>query len=263
MKKLIQYLAGLLGYQIIRVQHESNKNTNIFLDEGTFQIEFKSALIDGRKYFVPSYALHRPAVKCVLKGEMSEPETHTMVELLGLHRAGSIVHAGTFFGDMLPNFSKFTQGRVYAFEPVLENYVLAKLCVEQNDLTNVVIINSALSDSIANLKINTVQGNGIHAGGSSTISNSGHMCTSLKIDNLEADDIVLIQLDVEGHELQALSGALETIKRCRPVIAIEDNEKACDSFLTDIDYQFVKKIPGLKIWAPIEDNSITNIIKPL
>ena len=113
----------------------------------------------------------------------------------------------------LPNFSKFTQGRVYAFEPVLENFVLAKLCVEQNDLTNVILMNSALSDSIANLRIDTNQKNGLHAGGGSTISNSGHICTSLKIDNLEADDIVLIQFDVEGHELEVLSGALDTIKR--------------------------------------------------
>ena len=163
----------------------------------------------------------------------------------------------------MPNFSKFTQGRVYAFEPVLENFVLAKLCVEQNDLTNVILMNSALSDSIANLSIDTNQKNGLHAGGGSTISNSGHICTSLKIDNLEADDIVLIQFDVEGHELEVLSGALDTIKRCRQVIAIEDNEKACNGFMSNIDYHFVKKIPGLKIWAPFEDNSIVKLIESL
>lgn len=42
------------------------------------------------------------------------------------------------------------------------------------------------------------------------------------IDSLELDGCGLIQLDVEGSELQALIGADQTIRRCRPVIMLEE-----------------------------------------
>jgi len=41
------------------------------------------------------------------------------------------------------------------------------------------------------------------------------------IDSYGLDDIDLIHLDMEGYEGEALTGAAETIARCRPVIACE------------------------------------------
>ena len=58
-----------------------------------------------------------------------------------------MVHAGTFFGDMLPSLSAKCPATVFAFEPVLENYVLAKLTVSENNLGNVLLLNSALGSS--------------------------------------------------------------------------------------------------------------------
>lgn len=258
MKKIIQNTLRKIGYELMRVQEVPNKPVKF--DSGNYEIQYRNVDIDNKRYFIPSYALHRPVSRIVLGGSMAEPDTHKMVKILCEKRPGSIIHAGAFFGDMLPNFSKFVHGKVYAFEPVLENFVLAKLSVLVNDLSNVIIINSALSDSIANLKINTIDKNGFHTGGASHIDNKGIICPSLKIDNLEAQDIILIQLDVEGHELKALSGAFETINRCRPVIAIEDNENTCKNFLLDINYNFVRKIPGLKIYVPNEDFSIVEVL---
>ena len=42
------------------------------------------------------------------------------------------------------------------------------------------------------------------------------------IDSLNLEHCDLIQLDIEGHERQALLGAKETIQRCRPVIVLEE-----------------------------------------
>lgn len=41
-------------------------------------------------------------------------------------------------------------------------------------------------------------------------------------DDYGFDDVDLIQLDTEGHELLALQGLAETIARCRPVVQIEE-----------------------------------------
>ncbi len=84
------------------------------------------------------------------------------------------------------------------------------------------------------------------------ISDSGAVCVAISIDSLDINGIVLIQLDVEGHERQALAGAIDTIRRCRPAIAIEDNSQNCSDFLKQLNYSRVGSIPGLAIWAPSE-----------
>lgn len=43
-----------------------------------------------------------------------------------------------------------------------------------------------------------------------------------RLDSLGLTDCDLIYLDIEGAEMNALLGAVETIGRCKPVIAVED-----------------------------------------
>lgn len=44
----------------------------------------------------------------------------------------------------------------------------------------------------------------------------------IPLDALGLADVDFLQLDVEGMEYDAILGARETIKRCRPVIMVED-----------------------------------------
>lgn len=44
---------------------------------------------------------------------------------------------------------------------------------------------------------------------------------TIRIDDLALPECNLIQLDVEGYEIHALRGAVETIHKCRPVIVVE------------------------------------------
>lgn len=43
------------------------------------------------------------------------------------------------------------------------------------------------------------------------------------IDGLRLSQCDLIKIDVEGHELGVLNGAVETLERCRPVLYLENN----------------------------------------
>ena len=217
-----------------------------------FHLDYIKQELDDAFYFIPKYGLHRVACRQILSGELYEPRTHEFVKMFCTKFSGSMIHAGTFFGDMLPNFSKFVQGTVYAFEPVLENFVMAKLSVEANRLENVLLQNAALGSAVGNCTLQVMQTDNVHAGGSSKVAEEGVLSPVLKIDLID-DSIVLIQLDVEGYELNALKGAEETIRRCRPVIAIEDNENTCKLFLEQNDYEQAGSLPGLKIWYPKEN----------
>lgn len=44
---------------------------------------------------------------------------------------------------------------------------------------------------------------------------------TIRLDDLGLDDVRFVKIDVEGHELAAVEGALETLRRCRPLVTIE------------------------------------------
>ncbi len=228
-----------------------------------FTVPFSRVTTERGVYFVPKYAEHRPACKAILDGDLYEPETHDLIDKILHLKRGSIVHAGTFFGDMLPTFARSCPATVYAFEPVLESYILAKLCVEANSLENVFILNAGLSDRISIAQIDTGSTVGNHLGGGSTLSDEGQCVGLVTIDSLDLQDLVVIQLDVEGHELQALHGARDTIERSSPIILIEDVQRNCSSYLEEIGYKQARTLPGVFVWVrPVDESLIDEIIPP-
>jgi FkbM family methyltransferase len=47
----------------------------------------------------------------------------------------------------------------------------------------------------------------------------------VRLDDFYFNDIDLLKIDVEGHELQVLHGARNTIERCRPLLVIEIEQR--------------------------------------
>jgi FkbM family methyltransferase len=270
LKSSLRRVLAALGYELRKKkkarlsldrENEKKKISKVdFSTEEKFSLGFTKTSFGGNTYFVPEFADHRPASRRVARGELHEPSTHEFVANFSRRVGGSMVHAGASFGDMIPLFSKVVQGKVYAFEPVLENFLLAKLCLEENACDNVLLFNCALGDRIGNLKIDVVSRDGKHAGGASRIAAQGVICPSIAIDTLRDKEITLIQLDVEGYELTALKGAVDTIRDCRPVIAIEDNKDQCTEFLLGLDYELIGKSPYLHFWVPKENGSLKETV---
>lgn len=182
-------------------------------------------------YCIPSSSAARPAAAALLKSKIYEPET------LSFMRAncgtGNIVHAGTYFGDFLPGLSEALQkGRiVYAFEPNLESFRCAKITCLINGLENVQLQNSGVGDHTTTAYLRARNDSGESLGGGSNIVCGGESWSEgveeidiVKIDDIVSDDqfISIIQLDVEGSEKSALTGALNTIRRCKLILIIED-----------------------------------------
>jgi FkbM family methyltransferase len=236
-----------------------------FLYDNSFEVSFSRVYLEGFTYFIPEYAKHRPACKRFLAGQLHELDTHQSVAAFLDVFPGNIIHAGTFFGDMIPAFSIACglNGSVYAFEPVLENYILARLCIDENRLENVLLFNAALADKVSTCSIRRFDKGPTHLGGASRISDSGDVSSvALTVDTLRLSQLSVLQLDVEGFELKALVGSRATIEQCRPLIMIEDNKKECDAFLTGLSYTRVGRMPGLAVWSPDERSDFIAPMRP-
>jgi FkbM family methyltransferase len=234
-----------------------------FVAGSSYAIGFEIKDFDGARYFIPEYAKHRPACRAFLENKYYEPLTHHLIVHLLKEYPGNLLHAGTFFGDMLPDFSRACRpdGKVYAFEPLLENYVLARLTVDHNHLDNVALFNSALGEQLAPCRISRGNNSGLHAGGASKVAQEGDLSsTMVTVDSLNLTQLSILQLDVEGHELPALRGAKQTITTHRPIIMLEDNDRNCGEFLGEARYFRTAEIPGLDIWCPREKPGVAGSI---
>lgn len=203
--------------------------------------------------FLPRYATSRGAVRKIINAETHEPETHALVKYCMESRPGDLIHAGAFFGDMLPSFSRSCPGTVYAFEPVLENFVLCKLCLERNSAENVVMFNAALSSTTGSGRVRTLNDEQRHWGGGSRMSHSGQLTSVLKIDDLGATNVSVIHLDVERHELEALKGAEKVLTEQNPILLLEDNSGDCEEFLQRFGYVELGRTKHINLWSQESD----------
>ena len=189
-------------------------------------------------YCVPRSSRHRPAAQAILQSRVWEPDTLDLVG--GTDRDGDIVHAETFFGDFLPALARSRRngGVVWAFEPNRESFRCAQITMLLNDLGNVELTHAALDAKTGSALLATSNRAGVSLGGGSRIikdpstirdpSKVPHWSTKEEVELISVDEVVgedrrvaVIQLDVEGHERQALTGAMRTIERCRPLLVLE------------------------------------------
>lgn len=73
------------------------------------------------------------------------------------------------------------------------------------------------------------------------------------IDALKLPGCDALFLDIEGHEIQALTGALNLISRFRPVITVEFwevNEQEYTKFFAQLNYKLMERVHGDRVYIP-------------
>ena len=124
------------------------------------------------------------------------------------------------------------KGKVYAFEPAPENFQVMKKNIELSHLTNVVVVNKAVSDKRDTVqfflcKPNEVQGSlySTFRPGESTIT-----VESIALDEyLEGKPVDVFKMDIEGGEPSALRGMVETLSRSKDIVLfVEFNHHLLD-----------------------------------
>jgi FkbM family methyltransferase len=79
------------------------------------------------------------------------------------------------------------------------------------------------------------------------------------LDSYGFENVVFIKIDVEGHELQVLEGATETVARCRPIMLLEIKaaaRSAVSSFLKDRQFGLFYLLQG-KLTAASDTVTVT------
>lgn len=137
---------------------------------------------------------------------------------------GTIILGGAYNGLHIDRAQKYkSKHNAMLFEPnpIWATYLDKKYC----ETPEIRIISKALYNCNGEVSFDTSN----ELGAQISINGSGN-CTvkTIRLDDFNLNDVAIIALDIEGTELQALEGAANTIKSCRPILAICSYHKISD-----------------------------------
>ena len=174
-----------------------------------------------------------------LYGEYSWGEVKLLSKII--KPGWTIVNGGANIGALaVPLAALVPEGCIYAFEPQPEVFEILKLNADRHD--NIHAFDLALWSSSGTTRMRYLRELTHQNIGGLIINDAGGTydapMTSLDIW-LQGEDVDLIFLDIEGCEVPALKGAVETIKRCRPILYVEDHpgyDTGIGTFVRSLDY---------------------------
>lgn len=163
------------------------------------------------------------------------------------HRRNLVVQGGGWQG-MYPRLLANVFKTVYTFEPHPDNFK----CLTLNcNLDNVIKMQGALNDVNTQLVLEETMSTGQHRIVDDLqfqlgLTGKSFLVQSISIDSLNLPECDFLVLDLENHEPKALIGAVQTIRKFKPVICLEiscfpKNNKFYDDFLVYLGYNIIYK----------------------
>jgi len=181
-----------------------------------------------------------------------------------------ILDIGSHIGSHTILYSKLIKNIkcIYSFEPQKEIFKLLEDNINNNNLPNVKIFNNAIGHILTDTTMSSFLYDGydckIEYNTSKTLNyggiglgENGEKIKMITIDSLELDNCDYIKIDIEGSEILALMGGINTITKFKPIIWFEKTDKIVTdemkrslninfklkdpcNFLTDIGYNLKK-----------------------
>lgn len=162
-------------------------------------------------------------------------------------------HIGTVPAYLADRFE-----RVYTFEPDPENHAALVANVHARHPRTVWTARGVLGHKRRPVDLfHSVKSTGQHR----VKPGAAGDVPTYRIDDLALDQVDGIFLDVEGFEIPALQGAVETLKRCRPIVMAEENKRALEQgyrigdlaqVLATCGYAQVGAIADDLVFAPLD-----------
>lgn len=195
-------------------------------------------------FWVPGKAFGKPFFDTLTKRGLPihcDANVKACLEALGPRRRTLAVDGGAYVGvwsiHLIQHFSK-----VIAFEPIAGNVECYKKNIPRwvRKSRSWSIENLALSDNARLDSMTTTRKPYTHRFlpiPPDTPAETLIPVTTATLDSYDLPALDLLKLDVEGHEYEALQGALSSIQKFKPVIIIEeklDKEKRATKLLLDL-----------------------------
>jgi len=171
----------------------------------------ESIVIMGNKIFLAEKSIVSAGL--ALNGIWEETETELVKKLI--KKNDLVVDIGANIGYFSLIFAKLVGpgGKVFSFEPELENLNLLKKNIEVNGYKNVIIENTAISDSDGKTKLYLSKNDRGHHRISQSEKQNKNAVTVTKITldqyfekKTDSKKISFIKIDVEGSEIGVLKG---------------------------------------------------------
>ncbi len=243
----VNHLLSPFGFAINRVEKQPSKcfRTTVSIQERAQLYETSTG-----RYYLPTDAPQDHVISCIKSGGVFEPE---VVETAKAYiRPGStVLDVGANFGQMSVLFSRFVGagGQVHSFEADPFIYELLQKTFAANNCHNVTAHPGAVYDRpnqqlfypVQDFKRDPAYG----SYGIDPNATAGRTVKTLTIDGLNINTpISFMKVDIQGSDLFALRGAVETIKRHRMPIIFEFEQQFQAEFRTSFqDYvDFVNSI---------------------
>ncbi|MFT8247026.1 FkbM family methyltransferase [Roseomonas sp. BN140053] len=186
--------------------------------------------------------------------------------LRALHRPGTVVDVGAHDGLLTLPLSQLPGAEVLAFEPLPEAF--RRLRAACGGLPGVTLRPEALGDVAGTVPLSVPVLDGVAQEQWASTSKSYAAQESARVtvrrldvpaitlDSLNLPGVTAMKLDAEGGEYEVLRGALGTLRRCRPVLTLELEERhregstwAVPAFLDALDYVTCFALHGA--WQPM------------
>jgi FkbM family methyltransferase len=147
-----------------------------------------------------------------------EPELARLASYAPL--GGTAVDVGAWYGPWTRGLRRVAD-RVVALEPAAD--LARRIAAAYPDVR---VVQAAASDHVGTAMLYLPDG-GPGVGTSSVEHGAGRAVSvpRVTVDSLELTDVRFVKIDVEGHELPALRGAEQTVRRDAPLLLIEVEDR--------------------------------------
>lgn len=181
------------------------------------------------------------------EGRLFDEHVFTMLKSY-INENSVVLDIGSNFGQMALEFSK-TAKTVHAFEAHPFIYEILLKNINESQRTNIIPHMGAVWND-NNLELfypdfhftqwNCLGSHGIDP--TVEINDKGTVIKSLTIDSLNLPQVNVVKIDVQGSDLRAMKGMIETIKRCKPVIVFEFEPGLADNKFKEPREMYLKFI---------------------
>lgn len=158
----------------------------------------------------------------------------TKILLSQINNQSVVVDVGANIGYYTLLAAKIAK-KVYAFEPDKDSFLILKKNVEENELTNVFLFNQAVGDK--NEKVGLIINKENY--GDSKVK-VGNEIDCVRLDEVIKEKVDLVKIDVQGYEAKVVEGMKKIIKKDKPIIFIEVDQKNIKKI--NLDYKNIWSI---------------------